>query len=143
VQIKANTSAIYFEIPETELLAGQAANNRLLAVDLKQDEKTLATANHYFKVPRYLDLPKPIVAHSIAKVPDGYSITLSTDVLARNVYLSAGDGDYFFSDNYFDILPGQKVTVHLKTDLGEEKLKKVFSLRTLRDTYGDGPVPAK
>jgi beta-mannosidase len=94
-------------------------------------------------VPKYLDLPKPTVTHSITKAQDGYNITLSTDVLAKNVYLTAGGGDYFFSDNYFDILPGQEVTVHLKTDLSEDELSKVLSLRTLRDTYGDEPVPGE
>ena len=143
IQIKANTSAVYFEIPESELLAGQPANNRLLAVELKQGDDTLATAKTYFKVPRYLDLPKPTVTHTLTKAPDGFEITLRTDVLAKNVYLTAGDGDYFFSDNYFDLLPGHEVTVHLKTDLDEDALKKVFSLRTLRDTYGDEPIPEK
>ena len=43
--------------------------------------------------------------------------------------------DGFFSDNYFDLLPGEKVTVNLKTDISEEKLNEVFALRTLDDAF--------
>jgi beta-mannosidase len=45
------------------------------------------------------------------------------------------DEEGFFSDNYFDLLPGESVTIHLQTDIQEEKLKEVFILKTLDGAF--------
>ena len=55
--------------------------------------------------------------------------------LLRNLFLTIGDEDGFFSDNYFDLFPGLEVTVHLKTALSKETLDKVLALQTLDSTY--------
>jgi beta-mannosidase len=60
---------------------------------------------------------------------------LKTDKLAKNVYLQIEDEEGFFSDNYFDMLPGEKVTINLKTDISEEKLNEVLTMRTLDDAF--------
>ncbi len=60
---------------------------------------------------------------------------LKTDKLAKNVYFQIGDEEGFFSDNYFDLLPDEKVTIHLKTALSEATLNNVLTLRTLDDAF--------
>ncbi|MNF11119.1 hypothetical protein D3C80_2122580 [compost metagenome] len=40
----------------------------------------------------------------------GVSFTVSSDVLARGVYLTA-EQEGIFSDNFFDLLPGEEKTV--------------------------------
>jgi len=73
--------------------------------------------------------------YEIASVGGGFDITLKADKLAKNVYLQMGDEEGFFSDNYFDMLPGESVTINLKTDISEEKLKEVLTLRTLDGAF--------
>ncbi|MNW68754.1 hypothetical protein D3C74_476020 [compost metagenome] len=48
----------------------------------------------------------------MAEVPGsgGLSFTVSSDVLARGVYLTAEE-EGIFSDNFFDLLPGEPKTV--------------------------------
>ena len=42
------------------------------------------------------------------------TVSVSAKQLARNVFLASGAVDGFFEDNYFDVLPGETVTVHVQ-----------------------------
>jgi beta-mannosidase len=75
------------------------------------------------------------VDYTIAKADNGYDIQLHTDKLAKNVYLQIEDEEGFFSDNYFDMLPNSRVTINLKTDIAENELKEVLTVRTLDDAF--------
>ncbi|MGL5986236.1 MAG: OmpH family outer membrane protein, partial [Burkholderiales bacterium] len=46
---------------------------------------------------------------------------------ANKVIQQIADEEGFFSDNYFDMLPGESVTINLKTAISEEKLKDVLT----------------
>jgi beta-mannosidase len=75
------------------------------------------------------------VEYFIEKAENGFVIHLSTDVLARNIYMQIGDLEGFFSDNYFDLLPGGKANVFLSSKSGEEAIKSAFTIRTLVDAF--------
>ena len=62
-------------------------------------EKKSANSLYYFVKPKDLQLTKPNI--QISKI-DELTYEISTDVLAKNVFLSAEE-DAFFSDNYFDM----------------------------------------
>lgn len=53
----------------------------------------------------------PQLSVDVALAEGGYDVTLESDVFARAVFLSLDGIDNFFSDNYFDILPGGKRTI--------------------------------
>ncbi len=62
-------------------------------------------------------------------------IEIESDVLVKNLWLDAGDGRGYFSNNYFDIAPGERVTVVFETG---ERMADVFPylrLTSLVDTY--------
>ena len=40
-----------------------------------------------------------------------------------------------YSNNYFDLLPGEKAIINLKTSISEDKLKDVLTIRTLDDAF--------
>jgi beta-mannosidase len=65
-----------------------------------------------------LDLPDPGITWTAIRVDDGYKISLTSKNLAKNVFLSC-EIDGFFTDNYFDILPGRTKTVDFVTGSGE------------------------
>lgn len=79
------------------------------------------TTNYFFVKPKELKLTKPTI--KITKIDD-LTIAISSDVLAKNVYLSANE-EPFFSDNYFDVLPNQKVVVTLSKPAIEIKVKSL------------------
>lgn len=63
----------------------------------------------------------------------GYDITLTTDIFARGVFMSLQGFDDFFSDNYFDMLPNSKRTIHLNTKKTVEQIEKELQIVSLGD----------
>ncbi|MDX2430297.1 MAG: glycoside hydrolase family 2 TIM barrel-domain containing protein, partial [Bacteroides sp.] len=135
IEVPANTSTLQFEIPVKLLLGAREANQHLLEVKLKEDGKEISSNNFYFTPIKDIDLPKPEIKLTAGKTENGFLLELSTDVLAKNVYLSM-NGEGFFEDNYFDLLPGETKTIHLKTEL-KAGITREIRVRTIRDSYQD------
>jgi len=55
--------------------------------------------------------------------------------LARNVYLSLGDLDVQVSDNYFDLFPGEPVTITLKTSNTLDQLQSALKTISLTEAF--------
>lgn len=139
VQIPAASSANYLTLDEKDLFADGSKTNRdkdFLVVDLEIGGKRVSRNTVYFDVTHDLDLPvSPKIESSIAKSSDGYAITLKSPVLARSVYLSFGDLDVNPSDNYFNLLPGEPVTLNLKSAASLDQLQSTLKLMSLTDAY--------
>ncbi len=138
VTVPANASTNYFEVNKTAFLkeSGNQAANSVLVCELVSEGNKLSSKNSFFFKPfKELKIEKPQVSVETAKTGEGFDITLKTDKLAKNVYLQIGDEEGFFSDNYFDLLPGEMVIIQLKTSVSEEKLKEVLTVRTLDEAF--------
>ena len=137
ITIPANTSTNFFEVNKTTFLAenGNLADQTVLVCELVENENVISKNSIFFKPYKELKIEKPQVSYEIAGAAGGFDITVKTDKLARNVYLQIGDEEGFFSENYFDLLPAESVTIHLQTELSEEKLKEVLTLRTLDSAF--------
>ncbi len=137
VEIPANSSDDYYEVNKWEFRHKyrRQITEMVFVAELVEDGKLLSKNYYYFLPFKQLKAPAPTVEHSIVKTDKGFDITLSTDKLAKNVYLQIADEKGFFSDNYFDLLPNEKVSVNLKTAISEEKLNEVLTIRTLDDAF--------
>jgi len=137
VTVPANASTNYFEVNKSAFLkeSGNPEANAVLVCELVENENVISKNNFFFKPFKELKIAKPEVKWQVAKAGEGFDITFSTDKLAKNVYLQIGDEEGFFSDNYLDLLPGETVTINLKTVISEEKLKEVLTLRTLDGAF--------
>jgi len=135
IVIPANSSNTFFAAKSTEYLKNVQLNKQLLVVELIANNSVISNNLFYFKPIKDIDLPKPEVKFEISKASEGFEISLATNKLAKNVYMTIGDEEGFFSDNYFDLLPGKEVKVKLETQLSQEKLQEVFKVRTLDSSY--------
>jgi beta-mannosidase len=137
VTVPANTSTNFFEVNKTAFLTetGNLADKTVLVCELVENENVISKNSFFFKPFKELKTEKPQVSFETAKTGDGFDITVKTDRLAKNVYLQIGDEEGFFSDNYFDLLPGETATITLETNLSEERLKEVLTLRTLDGAF--------
>ena len=88
----------------------------------------------YFRLPKDLKLSPPEMVVKIAGLKDGCSIELSCRSLARSVLLACGDDDGFFSDNYFDLLPGETKRVEYRTSVDEANVKRQLKAISLIDS---------
>jgi beta-mannosidase len=135
VTIPANSAQLVFAENQEKFLAGADPRKVLLVAEYLENDMVKSVNLLYFKPFKELDLPEPKVEHTLEKTENGYTIHLSTDVLARNIYMQAGDPEEFFSDNYFDLLPGQHVTIKFETSAGEKEVAAAFTIRTLKDAF--------
>jgi len=135
--VPANASTNYFETNKTSFINenGKQPANSVLVCQLVENGAVISKNTFYFKPFKELKITKPEVSWQISKESDGFGITLKTDKLAKNVYLQIGDEEGFFSDNYFDLLPGETATINLKTAISEKKLNDVLTLRTLDGAF--------
>jgi len=137
VEIPANSSEDYFDVNKREYRYKyrKQLSNLVFTVELVENGKVLSKNSYFFEPFKKLKISQPTVEYTVVKTNSGFNIVLKTDKLAKNIYLQIGDEKGFFSDNYFDLLPGDKVSINLKTKISEAKLKEVLTVRTLDGAF--------
>jgi beta-mannosidase len=68
-------------------------------------------------------------------VKEGFAVRLKTDRLAKNLFLSAEGMDGFFSDNYFDLLPGEEMRIVFRTRDRAADIGSKLKWTSLADSY--------
>lgn len=116
----ANSAELHMEIPKKEF-DKFSLNEVVLQASITTDNR-IVKSEFYFVKPKDLKLSKPTI--QMTKIDD-LTIELTSDVLAKNVFLSS-DEDVFFSDNYFDLLPNEKKRVQLSKKIATLKIKSLF-----------------
>ena len=134
--VPANQVSHNFTKPIAELLQNRDPSAMMLVGTLKTEDQILATNIHYFRPFKDLNLPQPDLSYEVAATEDGFAVTLKTQALAKDVYLATGTSQNF-SNNYFDLLPGEETTVTIdKGDFADvAAFKSALKVMTLRDTY--------
>ncbi|MEE8193823.1 MAG: glycoside hydrolase family 2 protein, partial [Gemmatimonadales bacterium] len=135
VDVPANASVRVFAEATGTLLGGAARSGVVLEVRLLDGDEVIAENLLYFALPKDLELSTPNVGFQVERGRDGPMILLSTDRLAKHVYLSLEDGDAFFSDNFFDLLPGHDKWVRVESAVDPADLSDRLRIRTLTDTH--------
>jgi len=135
VKVKANASEIVYKRSLKELLNGMDTKKVVLIVILKSGEHDIYKTTKYFERVKTLDLPAPQMIAKTEKIDKGYRVTVSTNVLAKNVYLSFEDHNGWFTDNFFDLLPGETKSVVFETTEDIKEPGKELMVRSIRDTY--------
>jgi len=84
--------------------------------------------NFYFVKPKEMNLLKPEIKITIEKEENHFVLLLLSDVLAKNVFVES-DIDGSFSDNFFDLIPGEEKRIEFYPDKEEGNISfTVFSL---------------
>ena len=135
VEIPANSSDDYFNVNYWEFLYRKDLQSLVFKAVLKEKGEVISKNCYYFRPYKELKVPTPTLQYAIVNEDSGFSIELKTDKLAKNVYLQIGNEQGFFSDNFFDLLPGEVAKVNLETDMTEQKLNEVLTIRTLDSAF--------
>ncbi len=134
IKIDANSGKEVLRINKIELTKDFDESKLVLVAQLRTQDKIAAENLLYFKQPKDLSLEKPDIKMNLSKADGGYSIELTTNKLVKDVYLST-DEEGFFSDNYFDLLPGTAKFIELKTNKKIEDIESKIKVVSLVDSY--------
>jgi len=126
----------YFSVPVSELLNGADERNTFLLVELKSNGKTVSENEYFFKPFKEMAFSKPQIKSEISQTKDGYKISLSTDAMAKDIYL-AGFTEGFFADNYFDLIPNRNREIEFRTKekMSADEFRKRLKVRSLADAF--------
>ncbi|MGB6304986.1 MAG: glycoside hydrolase family 2 protein [Acidobacteriaceae bacterium] len=128
ITIPALSSKVYLQIP-TQTYSDPAET--VAAMDLTVNGKQVSNNLMYLAPTPAVHLPAAQITSRLTQANGAYEVRLSSKVLARDVYISFGDHDAKFSDNYIDLLPAEPATiiVHSPATLAElQSSLKVLSL---------------
>ncbi|ALS99783.1 beta-mannosidase [Lacimicrobium alkaliphilum] len=136
----ANTSRQLLELSRAELLKGKAAENLVLQVQLQRPDNQLLAENLYYFVPANQQaLPQASAELEVVARDDMLEVRLSSVCLLRQCYLSLAGVSANFSDNFFDLLPGQPKSLSLalpgKSQAEIQHLSEGLCCISLADSY--------
>ncbi|GLQ48452.1 beta-mannosidase [Dyella lipolytica] len=118
---------------DAQLLKGADPHTHVAVFELMDGAKVVSQNMVFFDEAKDLSLLSPQIQTKFESRSDGYLLTLTTDKLARNVWVSFGDLDADVSDNAFDMLPGQSVTLTVHSKLPLDTLKQALQVQNLAD----------
>src|SRR5207245_4924046 len=124
-------------IPIDPLLSGKDPKSVFLFAELLVGGKPVSRNEHFFQPYKNLLLPRPQISAEAVRTRAGFRITLTSNKLARAVYLSLPNHAGCFSDNYFDLIPGTKVEVKFRSDgpVNLADFQKLLKIRSMADSF--------
>ena len=113
LQAEANTSSLAHTIQTESLLQAAAVDraNLVLHAELLDGDLVVDEKMHYFVPEKQQSLDDPQIRLRELQQPDGSTAwIIESDKLAKQVHLSV-EAEGYFSDNFFDLIPGVPRTV--------------------------------
>jgi beta-mannosidase len=129
---------------DAELLGGADPRRTFAVFELLDGPHVLSRKTVLFDAAKRLDLPAVQVQSTWSANGDGYTLTLASDAFLHEVWLSFGDLDAKLSDNAFDLLPGEPITVKVRSAVPMAQLQAQLQVRDVASTLrGAPPEPAR
>ena len=131
-KLTANTSMLFLKKRVDEFLSKQDAATSFLRFTLKaKNGAALADEVFYFAYPKDQKLPEARIETSVKKRGEAIEMTLKTDKLARDIFIEVPVQGVRFSDNFFDLLPGQRKKITITSPEGHSLKDFTFTLHQL------------
>ena len=114
VLVPGNASLSLASLAVSELVSqAQQRGAVLVARLIHQDGRVLSQNSHFFVANKDLALkPADIQCEQVIS-PECLTLRFSSDTFVRQLYVSVGEQVSNFSDNFFDLIPGIDVSIHL------------------------------
>lgn len=110
--LPANTSKLFYQEPVEQALAGRDSATTFMHMVVKSKKgEVLSDEIYYFAHPKDQLLPKTPLQWQVKQKKGYCEVTVKADKLARDIFIEVPVQGVRFSDNFFDLLPGQKKKV--------------------------------
>ena len=130
-EVPANVSAVFHKEAYSDWATDPTRT--LLLVTLKdQPGKVLSEVIHYFSFPKDQELPEAKVSYKVKTFDGKYEVTLSAKQLARDIFVEIPIQGAKFTDNFFDLLPGQTKKIVITSDEIKKSEPVALKIRHLK-----------
>ena len=134
VTLPKNDAVSVYTLPVVGLLGGEQPEKVFFYITFETGGKTYYNIAYPLRQ-KDMGYTKPNLSVACSPVSGGISVTLTTDCFARAVHLKTKGISDFFSDNYFDLLPGQRRTILVRTTKPVQRFQQELEVTTLGDDY--------
>ncbi len=142
VELAPLSAAKVADYPDADLL-GQADPASTVAVfELKPEGEPSSRRVVYFKAAKDLRWPEAGLRAALRADGKGYVLELRAAALARGVWVDFGDLDAEVSDNALTLLPGERLTLRVRSRAGLAALRKALQLRSVSAVSRSAPSAA-
>lgn len=118
--LPANTSKLFYQEPVEQALAGRDSATTFMHMVVKSKKgEVLSDEVYYFAHPKDQFLPKTPLQWQVKQKKGYCEVTVKADKLARDIFIEVPVQGVRFSDNFFDLLPGQKKKVIITSPDGK------------------------
>jgi beta-mannosidase len=136
VNVKANSSQIVKSIDVSSLISESDKANTVIHAWLSDAKgKIVSTKDYFFYWPNKLNLPETKVNTKIAYADGKYTVTLTSPKLAKDVFIEIPVLGARFSDNFIDLMPGEKRVIEITSPQLKASEKTPITIRHIRETY--------
>lgn len=134
VVLPANSAALIYSMSFSKLPVKYAESELFLTVLLTKGLTTLDREILFFTTPKMLKLPDPEIKTRVSDKGDHLVIEISSDKFCKSLMLSSEDDEARFSDNFFDLLPGEVRRITCTTTQRWEDFERGLKLLHLKQT---------
>ncbi|MDD2285633.1 MAG: glycoside hydrolase family 2 protein [Paludibacter sp.] len=137
LDIPANSSVVAFRDAMTTTLTAEQRRTSYLKMHLKDKKGEILTGDvYFFNKTRDLNLPKPSFHIKLKEIAGGdYQLTLKSPQLAKDVFVEVPVHGTRFSDNFFDLLPGETKVIFISTPDKKKINEAMIKINHIRATY--------
>ena len=130
-EVPANSSVVLHREAYNDLAANSA--NALLLMTLKDRKgEVLSEEIYYFSYPKDQELPETKVTYKVKQQDGKCEVTLSAKQLARDIFVEIPIQGAKFTDNFFDLLPGQTKKIVITSDEIKKSEPVALKIRHLK-----------
>lgn len=129
----SNNAAIVIEV--NRLTGGHKPDDLVIVASLSVRNIEVSPNLFYLVKPKDLQLTKPVVEFNVNDAGTDWIISVHSDRLAKNLMMTWNGRAGIFSDNYFDILPGETKEIRLPKSVSPLNPLKALAVKSLADTF--------
>lgn len=136
VRLKADESLKVTDQEVQELIGTRAPDDVVVYTDFAvQGEDKHYTNTGFLIKQKEMNYQDAVIDTVIEPKEYGFRVTLRANAFARGVFMDLDGQDYFFSKNFFDLIPGHPITLEVETSLSPQDFEKQLRIKTVRDAY--------
>lgn len=136
VQAKANASNIVKTFNVSEIISEADKANTMIRAWLTDSKgKTISTKDYFFYWPNKLNLPETKVNTSVKYANGKYIVTLTSEKLAKDVFVEIPIMGAKFTDNFVNLLPGEKKVIEITSSELKAAARTPVTVKHVRETY--------
>ena len=131
INVEPFSSTIYNVFDKNDLLGGIDPSAIVFRAELFVGGKVLSRAHQFFRRPKYLSIPSPEFDYEIERVSGKYVITVRSKSFLCQLHLISTKVRGVFSDNYFDMLPGEVQMIDFEPSENQKLNESDLRIKTL------------